>query len=147
MNTHTHAHTYPTHVLTDTNRPLKCDKFWIKVWNLFQCSFWSVGINGFPHGLKQTCSDPNTGGVTFVWRDMQCEQVNGILLGYEVKLYYGEEIRTKRVLRFVTNYTILPRWKDKYLLPNAISVAAINEVGVGDHSPPVNIIIPGACKN
>ena len=65
--------------------------------------------------------------------------MNGILLGYEIKLYYDEETHIERVIGSVTAYTILPQQKKKLLLPRAISVAAINEIGVGDHSPPVNI--------
>ena len=118
----------------------------IKLKNFFRFCFWPVGVSSYPQELKQICSDPNTGSVTFSWRVIECKQVNGILLGYEVKLYYGEETCTERVIESMTTYTILPRRKHKFLLPKAISVAAINEVGVGNHSPPVNIIFPTACK-
>ena len=98
--------------------------------------------------MKQTCSDPNTGDVTFDWRDIDCEQVNGALLGYEVKLYYDDgQTRTERVLESVTTYTISPQLKHDYVFPRAISVAAINQLGVGNHSPPVNINFPLECKH
>ena len=70
---------------------------------------------------------------------MQCEQKNGIFLGYEVKLYYDERIFIKQVNEAVTTYSISPKWKAPNFLPKAISVAAINELGVGNHSPLVKI--------
>ena len=74
---------------------------------------------------------------------MECEQRNGALLGYEIKLYYDEETHTEVVVKSVTTFTILPQLKPKLFLPKAISVAAINEVGVGDHCPPVNVNLSG----
>ena len=68
------------------------------------------------------------------------------MLGYEVKLYYDEETRTERVIELGNSYTILPQQKHNFLLPNAISVAAISELGVGDHSPLVNINSTGFKK-
>ena len=108
--------------------------------------FWLLGFSDFPKELKQVCSDSKTGRVKFVWRDIECEQVNGILLGYEVKLYYDKETYTESVIESVNSYTILPQEKHKFLLPKAISVAAISELGVGDHSPPVNINSTGLKK-
>ena len=78
---------------------------------------------------------------------MECEKINGMMLGYEVKLYYDDETYTERVIESVTTYTISPKWKSKVTLPRAISVAAINEYGVGDHSPQVNINITGYRKS
>ena len=84
-------------------------------------------------------NDSETGYVTFGWKEIECEQVNGVLLGYEIKLYYDKETRTMRMPKSMTTYTILPQRKVKTFLPNAISVAAVNELGGGDHSPPVKI--------
>ena len=84
-----------------------------------------------------------TRGVTFTWKAVNCEQRNGLLLGYEIKLYYDDKVCTKRVVESVTTFTILPQWKPELCFPKAISVAAINEVGVGDHCPPVNLNLSG----
>ena len=59
------------------------------------------------------------------------------MFGYEVKLYYDEKTHTETVTGSTTTYCILHEWNSNFSFPNAISVAAINEVGVGDHSPPV----------
>ena len=74
---------------------------------------------------------------------MDCEQRNGVLLGYEIKLYYDEEVCTERVVTPITTFTIPPQWKPELCFPKAISVAAINEVGVGNHCPPVNVTLSG----
>ena len=102
--------------------------------------------------MKQERNISQTEGITFSWKEVDCEQRNGLLLGYEIKLDYGEEVCTRRVVESITTFTILRPWKPELCFPKAISVAAINEVGVGDHCPPVNIKLSGltqsklACK-
>ena len=70
---------------------------------------------------------------------MQCEERNGVLLGYEIKLYYDKQVYTTEVAESVTMFTIVPQLFPEFSFPDAISVAAINEVGTGSHCPPVNI--------
>ena len=89
--------------------------------------------------MKQICNNPKVGSVTFGWKTIECEQISGALLGYEVKLYYDEETCTEKVPKSVNMYTISPRSKHNFSLPKAISIAAVNELGVGAHSPPVKI--------
>ena len=102
-------------------------------------SFLFSGVPGFPQGLKQIHQDCKKGSVTFGWNKTDCEQTNGVLLGYEVRLYYDKGTRTERMNESVTTYTVSTQQKPKDSLPKAISVAAVNEFGVGDHSPPVKI--------
>ena len=102
-------------------------------------SFSFSGVPGFPQGLKQIHQDCEMGSVTFGWNKIDCEQTNCVLLGYEVRLYYDEGTHTERMNESVTTYSVLPQQKPKVSLPKAISVAAVNELGVGDHSPPVKI--------
>ena len=78
-------------------------------------------------------------GITFSWKEMRCEERNGVLLGYEIKLYYDKQVCIAGVAESVTMFTVLPQWKTELSFPKAISVAAINEVGAGNHCPPVNI--------
>ena len=103
--------------------------------------FYNAGISAFPQGLELNMS--KLGGVTFSWNEMQCEQRNGVLLGYEIKLYYDKGVYTTRVVASVTMFTIVPQWLPEFSLPKAISVAAINEVGAGIHCPPVNVNLSG----
>ena len=114
-------------------------------------SFYTIfaGISNYPQDLKQISSDLKTGSVTFGWKELECEQMNGVLYGYEVKLYYDDEKCTERVIESVTTYTILPQWETQHkcTLPTFISVAAINELGEGYHSPPVIINPPGQNNN
>ena len=74
---------------------------------------------------------------------MQCEESNGVLLGYEINLYFDKQVYTTGVAESVTMFTIVPQWLPKFTFPNAISVAAVNEVGAGNHCPPVNINLSG----
>ena len=106
-------------------------------------TFYNLGISAIPQGLKQECNISQTKSITFSWMKVDCEQRNGLLLGYEIKLYYDEEVRTGRVVESINTFTVSPQWKPKFSFPNAISVAAINEVGVGNHCRPVNIKLSG----
>ena len=110
---------------------------------LLSFAFHNLGISAIPQGLKQECNMFQTEGITFSWKKVDCEQRNGLFFGYEIKLYYDEEVYTRRVVESITTFTILPQWKPELCFPKAISVAAINEVGVGDHCPPVNISLSG----
>ena len=106
-------------------------------------SFHDLEISAIPQDLKQVHNMSKRGGITFTWKAVDCEQRNGVLLGYEIKLYNDDQGYTRTVIEPVTIFTILPQWKPVFSFPNAISVAAINEVGVGNHCPPVNIDLSG----
>ena len=108
-----------------------------------QSHFCLAGVSGFPQDLKQISNDPKTGTIVFSWEKIACEHINGVLLGYEVKVYFDEHIHIQRLIESVTTYTVSPQWKPKFSRPKAISVAAINEIGVGDHSPPLKINASG----
>ena len=107
------------------------------------CIFYLSGISSFPQGLKQISSSSEGEYITFVWDELECDLINGVLLGYEVKLYYDEKIITEKVSKSTTTYSVLRVISYKNLFPNAISVAAVNEIGVGDHSPPLKVNLPG----
>ena len=109
-------------------------------------SFSTLVIYAIPQDLKQVHNMSKIGGITFNWKEVDCEQRNGVLLGYEIKLYNDQQVYTRTVVKFGTIFTILPQWKPDFLFPKAISVAAINEVGVGNHCPPVNINLSGQNK-
>ena len=107
---------------------------------LYTIPSYQLGTSAFPQDLKQEHSNiSRIGGVTFIWNEMKCEERNGILLGYEIKLYYDKGVYTTRVAESVTMFTIVPQLLPESSFPKAISVAAINEVGAGNHCPPVNI--------
>ena len=106
-------------------------------------SFHALGINAVPQDLKQVHNMSKIGGIIFNWKAVECEQRNGVLLGYEIKLYSDEQVYSRTVVESGTIFTILPQWKPDFHFPKAISVAAINEVGVGNHCPPVNIDLSG----
>ena len=101
-----------------------------------------VGISTYPQDLKEVFHITQR-GVTFSWTKIECEPRNGALLGYEIKLYYDHKVRTERVAESVTTFTIQARSKRRLYFPKAISVAAVNEAGVGVHCPPVTIYQSG----
>ena len=101
-------------------------------------STWLPEVSGFPQDLRLISTNTSTKSVVFGWNQISCEQINGVLLGYEVKIYYDSRIQTVRVTDRVT-YTISVKNRQKFSFPKAISVAAVNELGVGDHSPALSI--------
>ena len=98
-----------------------------------------AAISAFPQDLKLITVNADVQTATFGWKQIPCDQRNGVLLGYEVKLHYESGFRTSRVSDRQSTYTISTRRKYNNSFPEAISVAGINEVGVGDHSPPLNL--------
>ena len=100
---------------------------------------YDLGIPAFPRGLKQVFIIPKKGIIAFSWNEVECEERNGVVVGYEVKLYSDEQVCTKRVFGTFTTVPTLPQWASNFSFPKAISVAAFNEAGIGSHCPPVNI--------
>ena len=102
---------------------------------------YDLGISAFPQGLKQVYiyNVSKKGIIAFSWNEVECEQRNGAVIGYEIKLYFDEHVYTRRVDGSLTTVAILRQWKSNSSFPKAISVAAINEAGAGSHCPPVNI--------
>ena len=68
-------------------------------------AFYELGISSFPQALKQEFNIPvcEARGIVFSWNEMNCEQRNGVLLGYEIKLYFDEEVSTGRVVGVCNN--------------------------------------------
>ena len=98
-----------------------------------------IGIFASPQGLKQESDISKKGGIMFSWKEIDCEHWNGVFFGYEIKLYHESKVCTERVIKSVTTFTVQPKWKPTFSYPKAISVAGINEAGVGSHCPPVKI--------
>ena len=105
--------------------------------------FYNLGITAVPQGLKQVNSVSEGRGVMFSWKEMQCKERNGVLLGYEIKLYCGRQVHTTTVVESETMFTVVPQWRTKFSYPKAISVAAMNELGAGNHCPRVKINLSG----
>ena len=68
---------------------------------------------------------------------------NGVVLGYECKIYYDYKIMIEKVSKSVTTLTVRVSQNPKNDLPRAVSVAAILDSGVGKHSPLLRINLPG----
>ena len=72
--------------------------------------------------------------VTFQWNELKCHEENGPITGYEYRLYHTQFHCTDgKVDRNTTTYTLYDT------SVQAFSVAAINEAGIGEHCPPLQI--------
>ena len=101
-----------------------------------------LGISVYNQGLKQEYDISKVGSIKFSWKEVECEQRSGVFIGYEIKLYFDEDVYTRKVAGSVTTYTIQPEEWPGFCFPNAISVAAINGIAV-THCPPVEISLVG----
>lgn len=97
------------------------------------------GVSSYPQDLTFISTDLSLGRIAFAWSEIECEKCNGFLLGYECVIYYDNFKVTENVFPQVTDFTIQLASEPDSRFPRAISVAAINDVGVGDHCPPVTL--------
>ena len=74
--------------------------------------------------------------VTFQWKELDCYEENGPITGYQYRAYYGLFNSIENVLDNNTTMVTLP---SENML--SLSVAAMNEVGIGDHCPPILVPI------
>ena len=74
--------------------------------------------------------------VTFRWKELDCYEENGPITGYQYRAYYGLFNSIENVLDNNTTMVTLP---SENML--SLSVAAMNEVGIGDHCPPILVPI------
>ena len=87
--------------------------------------------SGYPTQLRIVQQTPAF--VVFQWNQLKCHQENGPITGYALRTYYQFQYTEGTVDKNTTSYTIY----DTHI--QAFSVAAINEVGIGDHCPPVHV--------
>ena len=95
---------------------------------LFDCT----GPGKCPHGVAVYERHPQS--LTFDWKELDCADRNGPILGYECHLYMGTHFYERQFVMGANNRTIT--FED---LPTCtsfkMSVAAFNEGGISDHSP------------
>lgn len=91
---------------------------------------------GYPSNVRILSSTRHT--LSLTWDEVNCYERNGLIIGYQCRLYSNHTHYTTNILGFgvklpiqislAMNITIL-----------AISVAAVNDVGVGPYSKPVGV--------
>ena len=89
--------------------------------------------SGYPSEVK--IFQLTSTSITFQWQRLKCQQENGPITGYQYRVYhdlfqYSEgtvECNTTMVTLYDTNV-------------RAFSVAAMNEAGIGEHSPLLKLI-------
>lgn len=91
--------------------------------------------SGYPSNLRIISIVHLT--VTFQWSKLECDKQNGPLSGYEYRLHTNSRQVTDVVDPDVTAHSVLVE-KPGIV---AFSVAAVNSVGVGPHSPPVEALL------
>ena len=104
----------------------------VRVYSLLYTGFINFSFkepSGHPSELqiiKQTSST-----VTFRWKELDCYEENGPIIGYQYRAYYGLFDYIANVLD--SNTTMVTLSSENML---SLSVAAMNEAGIGDHCPP-----------
>ena len=93
--------------------------------------FILIGPSGYPLNANIILSSSS---LTFEWQRLECFEENGPITGYEYRVYYNLVDYIKGVVaKNITQLTVM------HTNVQAFSVAAINEAGIGRHSPPVQI--------
>ena len=77
--------------------------------------------------MRQTSST-----VTFRWKELECYEQNGPITGYQYRAYYGYLNCIENVVDWNTTMVTL-----SYGNLQSLSVAAMNEAGIGEHCPPI----------
>ena len=91
---------------------------------------------GYPPGIKITDVTPLS--ITYEWGELECFQRNGVIQGYQIGLnLLGEEVLSLIITGSET--TTFTFWGLTEVPHNySFSIAAFNQVGVGDFSPPLH---------
>ena len=88
------------------------------------------GPSGYPSQLqiiKQTFLK-----VTFQWKELECYEQNGPITGYHYRVYYSlNHFDEGKVDKNATTVTLF------YKRMKSFTVAAANEIGIGEYSPPL----------
>ena len=88
----------------------------------------------YPSDLKIIAKTPSS--VTFQWSKLKCYQENGPIIGYHYRIYHDPFHYTEgTVNQYTTTYTV----HDTEI--TSFSVAAVNEDGIGQHCPPLEVAL------
>lgn len=109
--------------------------------SIFHTFLELTGPSGYPLDLNVISADAIS--VIFSWSKVDCEKINGALLGYECKIFFHNFTHMERIAASITTCTYTITLPEFQTVPLAFSVAAINEAGVGDHCPQVALPILG----
>ena len=93
--------------------------------------------SGYPPELRMIAK--TLFSVTFKWNELDCHKQNGHITGYGFRTYYD-------FMQYIDG--VLPPNKTVHTIYTAniglggysVSVAAINEAGVGEYSPPCTVL-------
>ena len=72
--------------------------------------------------------------MTFEWQPLECFEENGPIIGYSYRVYSNFVHYMEGLLG--RNKTVLTVWHTNI---QAFSVAAMNDAGIGEHCPPVQV--------
>ena len=94
-----------------------------------------TGPGGHPTGIKVVSKGSDF--ITYSWKELSCNQLNGPIIGYRVAYYWS---RDEKSIPFCRSFnTRSTKYKAAPLNSNTVysfQVAAYNRVGMGDFSPP-----------
>lgn len=137
-------HTYMQHMHNTQTAEVKDLYVYQNLFSVWYFTFQSTGPSGYITGLY--VSDRQETNVTISWKPLECYKQNGPAIAYGIRLYKGLEFTSATIAAdsqtSYTLYNLVPCWSGY-----AFSVALINEVGVGDYSPPLPVAVKSGKKN
>ena len=72
--------------------------------------------------------------VTFQWKELACYEENGPITGYQFRVYYNFNYYQEWRVHSSKTMITLP-----YSNMQRVTVAAVNEAGIGVYSPPIEV--------
>lgn len=94
-----------------------------------------TGPTGFPGGLRIV--SVNSSFIKFRWNKLECNKQNGPLIGYQYKVCTVHKCLDGMIDSKETSCILHFEHRDSNKC--TISIAAVNEVGIGDYSPNVSV--------
>lgn len=96
----------------------------------------AIEPSGFPSNVRITMQ--TSFSVTFEWNELACYEQNGPITGYQYRIYYCTLHYTIGTVgpNSTMHSIFYPNSSDPVC---AISVAAMNGKGIGEHSPPITV--------
>ena len=93
---------------------------------------------GYPNDIKVISKGSDF--ITYSWKELPCHNRNGHIVGYIVAHYWSEDEKSIPVSRSVkTSSTTYTARHLKPFMSISFQVAAFNNAGTGDFSPPFTV--------
>ena len=105
-------------------------------------SAWNLLLNkiseptGYPSNIRILSSERSN--LILTWDELNCYERNGPIIGYQYRLYINHTHYTSDMVKFDVKLPIQLSVRN-HITVLAISIAAVNDVGVGFYSEPIGV--------